>query len=178
MDLDRALGWSAFAEQARDLAGEVAALVERYRFALLGTVRRDGSPRISAVETHLVGHDLALVLIPRTRKASDVGRDPRVVLQSPIVDAASPGAEYKLRGAVEVVESGERREAIASAVEARSGWRPRNEWLFLAVLVADATHTVWDEDGTALMKRWSASGGGVESRRLELDMELGGYRLR
>ena len=169
------LQWAAFADEAQDLAGDIATLIDRFRFALLGTIRRDGTPRISPVETHLVGEDLMLVMIPRTRKASDVRRDNRVTLQSPIINAGTPGEEYKLRGQALVAVSDHERETAANVVEIYSGWRPRATWLFVAILLWEATHISWSEDGTAVMKRWSLTEG-VETRNLALDMEFGDYR--
>ena len=69
--------WAEFADEAGELGRDIAGLIERHRFALIGTIRRDGMPRISAVETHLVSGHLMLVMIPRTRKASDIRRDDR-----------------------------------------------------------------------------------------------------
>lgn len=79
-----ALRWAEFRVQAPHLGREIAAIVDQFGFVLLGTIRADGMPRISPVETHLVGNDIALVLIPKTRKAADIRRDNRVTLQSPI----------------------------------------------------------------------------------------------
>ncbi|MDQ3916728.1 MAG: pyridoxamine 5'-phosphate oxidase family protein [Actinomycetota bacterium] len=170
------LRWSEFSDETSELARDIAAVVERYRFALVATIRKDGTPRISAVETHLVGDDLVLVMIPNTRKAADVRRDNRLTLQSPITSAGDPGPEYKLRGLALPMESEEARESAASAVEAYSGWRPRPAWLFLSVVLSDASHTKWSPDGTALMRRWSLADGVVETRTQRLDMETGSYR--
>ena len=78
------LRWTELRAQAPQLGRDIAAIAERFGFVLLGTIRADGMPRISPVETHLVGNDIALVLIPKTRKAADIRRDNRVTLQSPI----------------------------------------------------------------------------------------------
>jgi hypothetical protein len=76
------LRWSRFAAEAGDIANDIANLIHRFRFAFVGTIRQDGTPRISPVETHVVDQDLVMVMIPRTRKAADLRRDNRVVLQS------------------------------------------------------------------------------------------------
>jgi hypothetical protein len=68
------------------------------------------------------------------------------------------------------------REAAASSLEATSGWRPGPNWLFVALVVSDATHTRWNDDGTAVMRRWIVGRAGVEMSRLALDAEFGGYR--
>jgi hypothetical protein len=95
-----AIPWREVARRAPSVADAVSSLVTRYRFAFAGTIRRDGTPRISTVETHIVLGELVIPLLPGTRKASDLRRDPRITLQSPVLDAFDPGAEYKLRGRV------------------------------------------------------------------------------
>jgi predicted pyridoxine 5'-phosphate oxidase superfamily flavin-nucleotide-binding protein len=175
-DVGAGVRWAEFAAQAESLGADIGGLVEQYRFALIGTIRRDGTPRISPVETHLVHGDFMVVMIPRTRKATDIQRDDRVTLQSPIVDAGNPGAEYKLRGRARIVEDADVCKAAADVVESQSGWRPRRQWVFVAILLYEATHTLWKPDGTALMTRWTSTDG-VETRSLRLDMDFGGYRV-
>lgn len=171
------LRWSQFAQEAQDLADEIAQVIKYFDFALVATIRKDGTPRMSAVETHLVGDDLVSVMIPNTRKAADLRRDNRVTLQSPITNPGNPGAEYKLRGRAMTIESTEERDTVARAIDSRSGWKPRPTWVFLRILVSDATHTVWVPDGTAVMKRWNLDDRRVEIQNLRLDMESGGYRV-
>ncbi len=166
--------WSELARAAPELAGAGWDLVERYGFVLLGTVRRGGAPRISPVEAHLVRGHLMLVLIPDTRKAGDVRRDPRVALQTPVTQAADPGGELKLHGRVTEVGA-QQRDATSDAVEARSGWRPAPSWLFLSVAVESAALLQW-RDGDLLLTRWDPVHGlrGPELRRL--DIASGRYR--
>lgn len=176
-DTREGLRWASFAQEAADVAADVRAMIEGFRFAMIGTIRRDGTPRISAVETHFVDDDLMLVMIPRTRKAADVRRDNRVVLQSPITTPGDPGAEFKVRGRALVVEDHAPRIAAADVIESYSGWRPQPSWLFLSVMVADVTHIIWRADGTATLTRWTMTSGSSKKVRLRLDMEMGGYKL-
>jgi hypothetical protein len=170
------LRWADFAVAAPELAAQGGGLIGRLGFVLIGTIRADGTPRISPVEAHLVGGDLMLVMIPGTRKARDVRRDPRIVLQSPVIEAAEPGAEFKLRGhAVEVTDDGAR-EQTADAIESGSGWRPLRSWLFVAVAVRDAAYLAWSGQELTLT-RWDPSHGlrGPEGRRL--DPGAGMYKI-
>lgn len=173
----KGVNWAEFEREAAGLGSDVRRLIERFGFALVGTVRRDGTPRISPVETHLVGDELTLVMLPRTRKAADLRRDDRIVLQSPITNAGDPGAEFKLRGRVVVIEDRGQREATATAVQSDSGWRPHHSWLFLAVMIEDVTQTVWRTDGSATMTRWSVAENGTRTVQLRLDEVMGGYRF-
>ena len=83
--------WADFETAAPGLATQGRELIERFRFVLVGTIRSDGTPRISAVEAHLVGGRLMLVMIPDTLKARDLLRDPRaLVWQNPAATLSPP----------------------------------------------------------------------------------------
>ena len=83
-----ALSWAELpAELARaDLLG----------FAYLGTLRRDGRPRISPVEAHVLDGRLLIGVMPRSLKARDLDRDPRCTLQSLVSERDSGEPELKL----------------------------------------------------------------------------------
>ncbi len=66
--------------------------------ALLGTLRQDGSPRISPVEPLNAPEDLLLGLMWRSTKAVDLLRDPRCTLHSAITSVEGTEGECKLAG--------------------------------------------------------------------------------
>ena len=160
--------WAELEAAAPEVAAPARELLERWGFVLAGTIRRDGTPRISPVEAHFVGGELVVVMIRGTLKARDVLRDARVVLNTPIADAASPGAELKLRGRAVEVDDRERRRAVADAVETRSGWRPHDDWHVFAIDLDDAAHIAWDGDELT-MTRWNAAAGVQRTRRRVTD---------
>ena len=86
---------------------------------LAGTIRRDGAARISGVEPLVLDGDLWLSMMSGSAKVRDLGRDPRVVLNS-VITSPSPPAELKVRGTAHVVTEQDRREryAAAASVEA------------------------------------------------------------
>ncbi len=92
--------WANFEAAASTLAAQGRELIERFRFVLVGTIRSDGTPRISPVEAHIVRGHLMLVMIPGTLKARDLLRDPRLLVNSPITHPDDPNTEFKLRGRV------------------------------------------------------------------------------
>src|SRR6266508_6283529 len=75
--------WDEFAAAAPELAARVRAAFDRGVNKLLATLRRDGSPRISGIETTLKDGELWLGMMPQSRKALDLRRDPRMALHSP-----------------------------------------------------------------------------------------------
>jgi hypothetical protein len=166
--------WEEFAVAAPQLAAGAGSVLERFRFIYVGTVRRDGAPRISPVEAHVVGAELMLVIIAGSRKAMDLARDPRLTLQSPVADPGDPGVEVKLRGRVGEVDTAQCA-ATADAIAASSGWRPQPSWRFLAVDIEAVAVLAWQE-GEMLLTRWDRRGGLRPAVRLRLDAEASAYR--
>ena len=168
------VSWSAFASDAPELARTVQDVLERHRFAFAGTVRRDGSPRINPVEVHVSDGRLFVVLIPRTAKAHDLDRDPRIAVQTPIASAGAPGLEVKLRArASDILDPG-LRAAIAASVEEASGWRPGAQWRYCELLLASVAVLDW-VDGDMLLYRWTATIGLRAPGRRHLEYERGEY---
>jgi len=152
------LRWADFEGAAPDLAVQARELIDRSGFVLVGTIRRDGTPRISPVEARVVQGHLMLVMIRGTHKARDLLRDSRLVLNTPVFDPADPGCELKLRGRAVSVEDRGLLEATANATEAASGWRPPADWHFFSVGIEDVALMEWDR-GALAMTRWTAERG-------------------
>ena len=90
--------WRSLRAFAPELVTVGDARLRRFRLAMLGTIRADGSPRISPVEPYLGSGELLLGVIRGSAKARDLLRDPRCTLHS-IVDASDSGEpELNLRG--------------------------------------------------------------------------------
>jgi hypothetical protein len=99
--------WDKVASSAPEFAGAVRALFDAHKHKTIATLRKDGSPRISGVEASFVQGDLWLGMMPNSRKALDLLRDPRMALHSATVDppddpATFPG-DAKLTGRAEEV---------------------------------------------------------------------------
>ena len=97
----------------RDVAPEIVAVGEerlrRFRLAMLGTLRADGSPRISPVEPYLGSGELLVGLIRGSAKAGDLVRDPRCALHSIVDDPDGGDPELSLRGRFVEVDQSMRR---------------------------------------------------------------------
>jgi hypothetical protein len=78
--------WEDVAVAAPELAQQVRRLFEEHRHSTLATLRKDGSPRISGIETSFADGELWLGMMPDSLKARDLRRDPRLALHSPAVD--------------------------------------------------------------------------------------------
>jgi hypothetical protein len=94
--------WSEFSAQAPDLADVIRARFGAHIHAVLATLRRDGSPRLSGLETCFSEGELWLAMMPDGRKALDLRRDPRFALHS-APEAELVDGDAKLNGlAIEV----------------------------------------------------------------------------
>jgi hypothetical protein len=75
----------------------------------IATLRADGSPRISGIETFFAEGDLWVGSMPRARKAADLQRDPRFALHGPSTDPPDWAGDAKLAGRMEEIVEPERR---------------------------------------------------------------------
>jgi len=157
--------WANFEAAAPLLAAHGRELIERFRFVLVGTIRSDGTPRISPVEAHIVRGHLMLVMIPGTLKARDLLRDPRILVNSPITHPDDPNTEFKLRGRVVEIRDQALREATADAIETTSGWRPPAGWHFFSLDIEEAAFLAW-QSGMLDLTRWNGDRGLDSVRRL------------
>ena len=116
--------WGQFAERDPELAALGEKQLARTGLALVGTLRRDGWPRISPVEPVIVDGNLYLGMMWQSRKALDLLRDPRCVVHSTVADRKGSEGEFKVYGnAVDIADLDERRR-FGDAVFAVIGFRP------------------------------------------------------
>lgn len=116
--------WDGFHAAAPELAAKVRRRFEATGLSLMATLRRDGSPRISAVEVVFGGGELWLGMMDASRKARDLQRDGRVALHSATADKNVAEGDAKVAGrAIEVTDPDEIR-VFAGAVNDAMGWEP------------------------------------------------------
>jgi hypothetical protein len=101
--------WEEFAADAPEFARAVRSVLDAHTNKLLATLRRDGSPRISGIETAFRDGELWLGMMGGSRKALDLRRDPRLALHSASPDPGDDPSRWqgdaKLAGrAVEVTD--------------------------------------------------------------------------
>jgi len=101
--------WQTLRGLAPDLVTTGEARLRQFRVAMLGTIRADGSPRISPVEPFLGSEELLFGVMSGSAKAGDLLRDPRCTLHSIIDDPDAGEPELSLRGRFVEVEASIRR---------------------------------------------------------------------
>jgi hypothetical protein len=123
--------WAEFAGARPELASRGLARFEATGLSLIGTLRRDGSPRISAVEPLIFEGELALGMMWRSMKALDLMRDPRCVVHSTISNKDGTEGEFKVYGRAVSVPVSDRstRDRYCDALRAAIEWAPEgDEW--------------------------------------------------
>lgn len=86
----------AFETAAPSVARPIRRKIEEAGLMMLATIRKDGSPRISPIETLFVEGGLYFGSMPEAQKARDLARDPRCALITPVVDRKDMGGDGKL----------------------------------------------------------------------------------
>jgi hypothetical protein len=158
--------WSEFTAASPELAALGVERMERHGVILLGTLRRDGSPRISPVEPLVVGDELELGMIWQSRKAIDLLRDPRCVIHSVITDRNGTEGEWKLWGRARPLELADR-ERYCVALDAKIGWRPKEPFHAFAIEIESAAYRRFGlEGGKVQALVWKAGGRTVKSEEV------------
>ena len=137
------LTWHQFAAQAPELASLGEAQFARTGLALVGTLKRDGWPRISPVEPFITEGQLYLGMMWRSVKALDLLRDSRCVVHSTVSDREGSEGEFKAYGrAYDVVDLDERRR-FGDTVYASIGFRPEEpEFHCFAVAIESVAFSI------------------------------------
>ena len=118
--------WGEFEAASPELARLGRGLFDETGLVLLGTIRRDGFPRISPVEFFIFSGELYLGMIWRSYKAQDLQRDPRCMVMSTVHDRMLKDGEFKMAGiAAEVTDTAERRAWSAALLE-HMGFSPED----------------------------------------------------
>jgi hypothetical protein len=150
--------WDEFTAAAPELARLGEERLRAKELCLVGTLRRNGWPRISPVEPEFVDGELMLGMMWQSPKARDLLRDPRLVVHSVVSNRNGQEGDFKLYGRAVDVQDAERRARYRAAIKARIDWEPDepNYHLF-AVDVESAGFVTFAEPRFGLA--WNPAGG-------------------
>ena len=116
--------WDEFGRACPEIASMAGERFTRDELVLVGTIRADGSPRISPNEVDFAAGRLFVSMMWRSRKAQDLLRDPRIVLHSVTANRMGTDGDVKLHGRVVDEQDPEIRTAFREAIKARIDWAP------------------------------------------------------
>ena len=154
--------WRDVEVSAPEIARLGRSRLDAARVALLGSLRHDGSPRISPVEPYIVSGRLIVGAMTWSRKAADLRRDPRYVLHSAVTGPDSGDGELKLHGVAVEADPGLR------GVAAGAWWSvpPPEQAIVFSLRIAQASFITWDiERALMTVHRWSPRSGYSQSTR-------------
>ena len=150
------LDWRDVELGAPEIARLGTSQLSAARIAMLGTLRQDGSPRISPIEPSIVNGRLLVGAMTWSAKAADLRRDPRYVLQSTVTGPDSGEGELKLHGCAVEADPGIR----AEVADAWWSAQPLDKAFVFVLRIGQALFVAWDIDrGMMAVHRWSPRDG-------------------
>jgi hypothetical protein len=160
--------WSEFAVVSPRLAALGAQRMEEHGLILLGSLRRDGSPRISPVEPLLVDGELELGMLWQSKKALDLLRDARCQVHTIVTDRGGTEGEFKLWGRARDPDRAAR-DRYCVALEAKIGWRPREPFHCFAIDIESAAWRIFGAGAGAKVRAlvWKAGAPTIESEHAQ-----------
>lgn len=155
-------GWRDMEVGAPEIARLGMARLHAAQVAMLGTLRRDGSPRISPIEPCLFNGHLLVGAMAWSGKTADLRRDPRYALHSIVTGPDSGEGELKLQGlAAEAAPA-----LHAGAAGAWWSAQPPEKAVVFVLGIERALFVEWDiERDTMTVHRWSPRDGYSHSAR-------------
>ena len=158
------MNWTEFTEASPELAGLFRERLDKTGLALLGTIRKDGTPRISPLEAGVFEDHLLLGMMWQSKKALDLIRDPRCLVHSVVANKDGTDGEVKLRGsAVDVTDKGLRERSAQHSFDT-TGWRPEEPYHLFWLDIEHAAFIQFSGNGDQTIRTWRA--GGPEQTRL------------
>jgi hypothetical protein len=129
----------------------------RGRRLCVGTLTKDGSPRVNPCEAYLIDGHLLLNMMPRSLKALDLLHDPRVYIHTPVTSKDGTDGEFKLAGIAAVLEDRELRRKLDDLFWQMIQWRPAPDSHYFEVLAERVAYHRYGDAKVAL--RWRARSG-------------------
>ena len=151
--------WADFAAAAPAIAEAGRGRIKATELVLVGTIKADGSPRISPVEPDFVDGELMFGMMWQSHKARDLLRDPRCVLHSAVSNRHGTEGELKIIGAAVEVADPQQRGRYRDTIEARIGLRPEEPFHLFAIDIDRVWWIAYAEDDRMVL-RWPDALGG------------------
>jgi hypothetical protein len=155
------VSWRDLEAGAPELAREGWTRFARTRVALLGTVREDGSPRISPVQPYMIDGELVVGVMP-SPKLEDLRRDPRCVLHSSVSNLDGSEGEFKVHG--RAIDTKTR--ALLAAEGTWWADRSPDQVGVFTIAIDEAILITWSTGQSRMTTaRWTRDAGATESVR-------------
>jgi hypothetical protein len=165
--------WRSFEDAEPDLARRAHAILSATTNAVLGTLRADGSPRLSGIDPWFWNGDLWFGSMGGARKAADLHRDPRMALHAVPWESRRPregsdgggDGDAKLTGRAIAVTDPEVVTAVMAALAAERGFEPPSDDGDLFRVDVASVVVISVEHDQLVIDRWSERDGRHVVRR-------------
>ncbi|MFC9245389.1 pyridoxamine 5'-phosphate oxidase family protein [Streptomyces sp. NPDC057136] len=141
--------WADFRMAEPAFAETVQKRFKLYKHHVLATLRKDGSPRVTGLEVDFRFDELLFGMMPNSRKALDLRRDPRFAVQAnPGPDAEMADGDVRISGrAVEVTDP----ELLARFIEDAN---PPVPFHLFRTELTEVVHTGLEGGDTLVVQAW------------------------
>jgi len=144
--------WAQFAAEEPDLAAFTQGRFAADRHALIATLRKDGSPRISGVEPDFSRGELWVGMMLDSLKSRDLRRDPRFSLHCNTTTASMTAAgDAKISGTAEFWTD---KDDYLKDLYERTGWMPEGGELDLFRLNVTEVVSITVEGDEMVVLSW------------------------
>jgi hypothetical protein len=139
------LTWAEFEAASPEIGARGLALLQRFQFVFVGTLTLDGSPRVNACEAYVIDGHLLLNMMPRSMKALDLLRDPRIYVHTPVTSKNGEDGEFKIAGRAPQLMDEMLRRKLDDLFWSMIQWRPAADSHYFQVLVDRAAFFKYGE---------------------------------
>lgn len=147
--------WEEFKNVAPELADIGRERFDRSGLVLVGTLRKNGYPRISPVEPLFADGHLYLGMMWNSKKAQDLLRDPRCTVHNTVANRDGSEGEYKVYGRAVPVLDLEQRTRYCNAVYVKSGWKPTEPEFHVFSVDIESVGVVAFSDEDMITRVWT-----------------------
>lgn len=146
------LTWAQLEVATPEISALGRELLERFQFLLVGTLTRDGAPRVNPCEAYVIDGHLVLNMMPRSLKALDLLRDSRIYVHTPVISKEAGDGEFKLAGRAPELSDMSLRKKLDDLFWEMIHWRPASDSHYFEVLAERVAYHRYGDNEIAL--RW------------------------
>mgnify|MGYP002529933737 CR=1 FL=1 len=147
--------WEEFKNSAPEMAALGRERFDRTGLVLIGTLRKNGYPRITPVEPLFADGHLYLGMMWQSKKAQDLLRDPRCTVHNTVSNRDGSEGEFKVYGRAVPILDPEQRERYCNAVYVKTGWRPTEPEFHLFSIDIESVGIVAFSDDDMITRVWT-----------------------
>ncbi|MEX0783210.1 MAG: pyridoxamine 5'-phosphate oxidase family protein [Dehalococcoidia bacterium] len=145
--------WEEFERDAAELSQLAKERFAATELAMLGTLRKNGWPRITPIEYTFFEGDLMLGGMWQSKKCLDLLRDPRCVLHNTTSNKNGQEGDIKIYGRVVTLDA-EREERYWQHIFEVMHFRPDGPAHVFALDIESAAYVAFSGDGTMRWLTW------------------------